>query len=314
MGRSTLDAASPVASDRAVTPLRRQAGVLVALLWAAAAAAAPAHDVSFWRTVVRDKYTPPRGSDVAALADELVGMLPSPDPELRDDIAYSTLASWIFRQKLLDAAALRPMTSRLLANLARGTGERDTDGIFGRSFSALVLSVVVARDNVDPFLDRDGWRRIETAALAYLAAEQDLRGYDPDKGWMHSAAHTADLLKFLARSRHLDVEDQRRFLDAIAGKLTAASVVFTHGEDERFARAVLSVTARRDFDEPQFAAWLERTRPSVPEHPTVAQLHAAQNWKNLLAKLEVLLANDPQPSDAVANARAALRAALRPLF
>ena len=295
--------------------IARPAGIaVVAALLSAAVAAAAAHDVAFWRAVVADRYTAPAGSDVPALALELTGMLASPDPELRDDIAYSTLASWIYQQKIVDANGLRPIVDALVANLTRGIGERDTNSVFARSFSALVLSVVVARDNADPFLDATAWRRIETAAFAYLAAEQDLRGYDPDHGWMHSAAHTADLLKFLARSRHLDAAGQGRYLDAIAAKLTTASVVFTHGEDERFARAVLSVVARSDFDEPQFDAWLRRSTPAVPGHPSAAQLRAAQNWKNLLAKLEVLLANDAQPSAAAAAARTALRAALKPLF
>jgi hypothetical protein len=294
--------------------IARRLAFALALAVSAAAAAAPGHDVAFWRAVARDHYTPPANTTAALLADELVDMLASPDPEQRDDIAYSTLASWIYQQKLLDAAALRPIVGRLLANLTRGVGERDTNTIFARSFSALVLSVVIARDNVDPVLDAAAWRAIESAAFAYLSAEQDLRGYDAATGWMHSAAHTADLLKFLARSRYVDAPGQRRYLDAIAAKLTSAPVVFTHGEDERFARAVLSLVARADFDAAQFDTWLQRTKPAVAEHPSAAQLRAAQNWKNLLAKLEVLLSNDPQPSDAAATARTALRAALKPLF
>jgi hypothetical protein len=289
-------------------------GLLLVLLSTGVGAVAPDHDVAFWRAIAHDHYTPPRGGDVPSLAEELTGLLSSPDPELRDEIAYSTLASWIFQQKLLDAAALRTLTARLLANMTRDIGDRDADSVFGRSFSALVLSVVVARDNADPFLVADDWHRIEMGALAYLAAEQDVRGYEPAKGWMHSAAHTADLLKFLGRSRHLDAAGQRRVLDAIAQKLTTASVVFTHGEDERFARAVLSLTSRKDFADGPFTAWLQQTKPAVPEHPTVAQLRAAQNWKNLLAKLEVLLSNDPQPSDAAAAARTSLRATLKTLY
>jgi hypothetical protein len=289
-------------------------GLLMLLLSTGVGAVAPDHDVAFWRAIAHDHYTPPRGSDIPALAEELTGLLSSPDPELRDEIAYSTLTSWVFQQKLLDAAALRTLSARLLANMTRGIGDRDTDSVFGRSFSALVLSVVVARDNADPFLDADDWHRIEAGALAYLAAEQDVRGYDAAKGWMHSAAHTADLLKFLGRSRHLDAAGQRLVLDAIAQKLTTASVVFTHGEDERFARAVLSLTSRKDFADAAFTAWLQQTRPAVPEHPSVAQLRAAQNWKNLLAKLEVLLSNDPQPSDAAVAARTSLRATLKTLY
>src|SRR5215471_1479678 len=142
-----------------------------ALFVSGTALAATAHDLAFWRAVVRDRYTPPPRSDVPALANELIEMLASPDPEARDEIAYSTLASWIYQKKIVSEGAVRSMTDRLLANLAVGVGERDNDSVFRRSFSALTLSVIVARDNADPFFDVSEWRRIESGALAYLAAE-----------------------------------------------------------------------------------------------------------------------------------------------
>ena len=249
------------------------------------------------------------------LASELVDFLESPDPELRDEIGYSTLAAWIYQSRLLEPDAIHGLNDRLLDNLKHGIGERDTDSVFRRSFSALVLSVVVARDNATPFLDAQAIRRIEDSALAYLNAEQDIRGYDPVKGWMHSAAHTADLLKFLARSRYLAQPDQNRILDAIVTKLTQASVVFTHGEDERFARTILSVVNRSDFNREAFRAWA-KARPDRPTsaRPTVAELRASQNMKNLLSKLEVLLSLNPQPSESVQSAQGSVHEALKDLF
>jgi hypothetical protein len=249
------------------------------------------------------------------LASELVDFLASADPELRDEIGYSTLAAWIYQSRILQPDAILALNQRLLDNLKQGIGEQDTDGVFRRSFSALVLSVVVARDNATPFLNAQDLRRIEDSALVYLNAELDVRGYDPVKGWMHSAAHTADLLKFLARSRYLAPSEQNRILDAIVAKLTEAVVVFTHGEDERFARAVLSVVNRLDFDREAFRMWA-KARPNRPTsaRPTVAELRAFQNMKNLLSKLEVLLSLDPRPSESVQSARDSVREALKDLF
>ena len=142
-----------------------------------------------------------------------------------------------------------------------------------------------------------------------------VRGYDPQKGWMHSAAHTADLLKFLARSKHFTVADQHAVLDAIGRKLREAPVVFTHGEDERFARAILSIVNRSDFDRTAFKSWTTQAKPPrLPEKFTPAQLSGAQNSKNLLAKLLVLLTADAQPSEAVQFARDSVRAALEGAF
>jgi len=234
-----------------------------ALLWLTVAAAAqpPAHAIEFWRSIAQHDYVLPSGSDLPALTAELEEYLASPDPERRDEIAYSTLAVWIYGKRLIGPDLLRPLTDRLVANLKQGIGQRDSDTVFMRSFSALVLSVVAARDNAAPYMTAAEFRRLEDAALAYLAAEQDLRGYDARTGWMHSAAHTAGLLKFLARSRFLEPPDQRRLLDAVAAKVSSAPTVFTHGEDERFARTVLSIVNRSDFDRSAFKEWASATRP-----------------------------------------------------
>jgi hypothetical protein len=280
----------------------------------AIAAPAPDHPIAFWRQIAQDKFAVPAGSDLAALTSELTGMLASPDPERRDEIAYSTLAAWIYQTRAIGDDALRPIIDRLLGNLTDGVGERGTARIFKRSFSALTLAAVVARDNAAPFLREDEFHRVERAALDYLQAERDLRGYDPETGWMHSAAHTADLLKFIGRSRHVDTQGQARLLEAISRKL-AVPEVFTHGEDERFARAVLSIVNRADFDRAGFAAWSAHAAPPRPgERPTAAELSAAQNAKNLLAKLLVLLDAAPQPSDGVRAAHDNVRAALKDLF
>jgi hypothetical protein len=63
--------------------------------------------------------------------------------------------------------------------------------------------VIAARDNDAPFLTPPEFDGLLEHALAYFHDERDTRGFDAVKGWMHSAAHTSDLLKFLARSSRL---------------------------------------------------------------------------------------------------------------
>src|SRR4029077_18143188 len=72
---------------------RHEVGSVVAmplLFFALLTVAGPpsTHTTAFWREVVERGYVPPEGSDVPALADELSALLASPDPELRDEIAY----------------------------------------------------------------------------------------------------------------------------------------------------------------------------------------------------------------------------------
>jgi hypothetical protein len=276
----------------------------------------PAHDKAYWQSIVSHGFEVPEGASAPALARELSALLASPDPELRDGCAYSIFVSWIFQKKLLQPADVRALALEWQSNLKAGIGSTGDDATMRRSFSALSLGVVIARDNAEPFLEPAEVRAILDAALTYLQAERDVRGYDEQKGWIHSAAHTADLIKFLSRSRVITADDQRKILDAVTAKLRGAGQVFVFGEDERYARAVLSIVNRQDLDQDGFKAWVTRSVPAkMAAKPVLADLNAAQNTKNMLAKLEVLLsqAADPVPAQIVA-ARDAVRAALKTLF
>jgi hypothetical protein len=120
---------------------------------AAAPAAAPAHDVAFWRGIKTHDFAVPEGAAPGALLGEICGdLLGSPDPELRDQLGYEIADAWILRKRTVSDADLRPVLARLEQNLGEGIGENGTDSVLRRSFSALVLSLVAARDNDTPFL------------------------------------------------------------------------------------------------------------------------------------------------------------------
>src|SRR5215472_6301077 len=136
------------------------------------------HGREFWRAIAKNHYAIPAGQQAFPLAQELSGYLGSPDPELRDDLAYSMLAVWIIRQKKFSPEELTTLLVEWLANLQAGIGETGTDSIFKRSFSALCLSSLAERELKDPFLGEGHYRALLDAALTYLAGERDLRGFD----------------------------------------------------------------------------------------------------------------------------------------
>ena len=214
------------------------------------------HDRTFWLSIVHRKYEVPAGEDPFKLLLEMNDLLGSADPVLRDDVAYSSAARWVLGKRLLTAPQQKELLAVWLDNLAKGIGERDTDSVFRRSFSALNLSILAALDNDTPFLSQTDFDDFLGRTLAYLEQERDLRGFDPVKGWMHTPAHTADVLKFLARSPRLPVAAQARILQALSAKCEGVGQGFTWGEDERLAQAVRSIARRSDFDAAGFEAWL----------------------------------------------------------
>ena len=126
--------------------MRRAALIIVSTLSlvtlpATSIAQAANHDRDYWRAIAKSRYAVPEHASADALAREVSAvLLPSPDPELRDDLAYSILANWIYRPGTLQTATLLALTDEWRANLHAGLGEVGTNSVLQRSFSALCLS------------------------------------------------------------------------------------------------------------------------------------------------------------------------------
>jgi hypothetical protein len=173
-------------------------------------------------------------------------------------VAYEALATWIYQDERLDAGELDRLRVTLTTNARRGLGDGVSDGLFLRSFSTLVLSVLAAEDLKKPFLDSQQFDGLVALGIDELGSERDLRGYVPGKGWGHATAHCADLLKFLGRSHWLRPEQQAGIVAAIAGRLRSAGLVFVWGEDARLAAALTSLARRTDADPAPFNAWFKQ--------------------------------------------------------
>lgn len=273
-------------------------------------------DPAFWRALT-EKCAIPDGESAAGLVREAVGFLGSTDPVWRDDIGYGVVAACVYGERRLSAEERGALVDSLLANLQRGIGQVGNDSVLLRSFSALDLSLFAALELQMQALDDAGYRRLLDAALAYLREERDLRGFEPRVGWIHATAHTADLLKFLARDPRFSRSDQDRLLDAVWVRMTASGApVFTHAEDERLAAAVLSVVRRTDFEVALLAPWLERfvqmeQAAWAMTPPQESALDASQNARNLLKSLYVLLSLPaPEPTAGQLTARAAVQGTL----
>lgn len=213
------------------------------------------HDRSFWTALAGKGFAVPEEESVRDLALEAADLLSSLDPELRDGVGYEALARWVYVEGLLPAEDLEALRRKLQAGLTRQIGEAAGEAAYGRSFSALGLSILAAADLKKPWLSREAFDELLAATAAFLGAERDVRGFVPGRGWVHATAHAGDVLKFLARSPRLTPAGQGQIVAAVAGRLRTAGVVFAWGEDERLAQALLSLTRRKDFDPSPFEAW-----------------------------------------------------------
>jgi hypothetical protein len=267
--------------------------------------AVAAERMAWWRSIAGGAALP-EGQTADGLVPELEGYLASTDPTVRDGIAYTMFAKWLAADGPIGADAVVALRDRLVARTA--AEPVPGDAVFGRSFAALVLSVIAAREVAAPVWSDAALEAQVAAVTAYAGREVDLRGYTGATGWAHAAAHAADWMKFLGRHPKLTSAQALRLLGA-AGELVTRrhGARFAHGEDERLAAAVRALVRRGLIADELFDAWLAHVAEPItlgwPE-PFDPVLFAAQrNARDLLVSCFVALSFDDAPAAAAALAR-----------
>jgi hypothetical protein len=180
-------------------------------------------------------------------------------------------------------AEIRDHVDYLLSNLENGIGETETDSVFLRTFSVLLLAEIVHNDNKKQLLDKMQIESILSKGLWYLKAEKDPRGYIPVKGWAHALAHTADLLLVLGNNLHTDKSDHELILQRIGNKLiNSTDWVYIHGEDDRLSNAVMAILQRNMVTVEFLAEWLKSiTEPENSWKGAYTELGRAKAFHNV---------------------------------
>lgn len=213
--------------------------------------------VAFWEQILRDGCALPSYPPLDELTVELTRMLGSPYGHERTDIAATILTTWLERGVYDDL--LTGLGDGMCLGLDTGLGDDGADTVFRRSYSALMLSAVVARETEIERLHPDALLRWGDRGIRWLVHERDLRGYIPGNGWAHAAAHGADLLLALSLSRHFREGELMVLLDAVADRLLEpTNHRLVHGEEERLAYATMGVLHRNILDMSVLNPWLER--------------------------------------------------------
>lgn len=238
-----------------------------------------------------DEFKLPQGVDVYQRVQEMLPHVGAVDSELRDDLIYTCLATWMLDERELFteeqykeilAVALDDM------HLFYRLGEKDTDSVFTRTFSMLLLPLILIAHRRRPFLSRDELLHVKERVQSYLAQEQDFRGFvvEGDKGWAHAVAHAADALDDLARCKEMNATDLRDILQVIREKVANPHLVYTFEEDERLAIPVIACLERKMLKEADVKEWLNSFVPLAKEtEPFPASYRQALNVKMFLRSL-----------------------------
>jgi hypothetical protein len=245
----------------------------------------------FWEQVVADGLKVPQDRSLVEMTEDLTRMLGDPDPDVRDGIAFPTMATWIDEGVYDDL--LVGLGDGMCHGLDIGLGEVDSDTVFRRSFSALILTECIDRTTRAALGGPNVVLRWGDKIMSWYSREQDLRGFVPGKGWAHAIAHGADALGALARSPVLGRLELTVILDVIADRLlTPTEAFFVCGEGDRLAFATMHLLRRDVLGIDVLEPWVARLaagavgRGSITRNPYLV----AGNVQGYLRSLHLQLA------------------------
>lgn len=208
-----------------------------------------------------------------ALALALLDCLASPDPVLRDEIAFDAIAHWA-RGRALTTATLQSIRTALLPRLLP---DADRNG-FAQPFAALALAEVARADRVQPFLSEAERAELVRAATTYVTTLDDYRGFDASEGWRHGVAHGADLLLQLSLNLALDRSQIDAILAAVASQAMPANGHFyIYGEGERLMSPVFYIGRRGALSTAEWSEWFARLSSRRPTARRATQATLAAN-------------------------------------
>jgi Protein of unknown function (DUF2785) len=216
-------------------------------------------DKADWQAIIDDDYQLPEEAELIPLTDELLDYLGSPDADLRDNIANAILSRWITIHNYHTPQQLQQMTQWLTQQLSKDIGSRDSDSVFLRSYSALILSLVMYRNSRESFFSEVEVNLVLHAAKDYLLNEQDRRAYIGGKGWANAMANTCDLLRFVVYADSLSPADLQVVMNTVGAKvMQATEEAFTHDEEDRLAKIILTIMSRDELDTFDYVDWVKR--------------------------------------------------------
>ncbi len=267
---------------------------------------------AYWQQVRSAEMQVPTDRPLADLTAELTTMLGSTDPVERDEFAYPILATWISEGVYDDLLA--GLGDGMAAGLTQGLGESDTDSVFRRSFSALVLAECVARDNAESLVPPAKVMEWGDRITGWLVRERDVRGFVPGKGWAHALAHGADAVGMLAESPHFGLNELTVLLDVVADRILLPTPrPLGSGEPDRLALATMTILRRRLVPLRIIEPWLARLTAAATAvgAPDTDPYLTTANPEAFLRALHIQVALAPEPIDVRADLLLELVAALR---
>lgn len=238
------------------------------------------------KEIKNNDFKVPNDLNTFELALKMIEYVGDSDPELRDMLIYEILSKWIEDGAFTSKQLKELLNISLDENhLFYKIGEEETDSVFTRSFSVLIVAAIIYFHRKENFLSGSELKNVKEKTVEYMICEKDVRGYVKDSGWAHSAAHTADALDQLAQCEGIEKKDLLDILEAIKTKVCISSYCYVNQEDERMAVAIISAISRSLLNNEEITNWIKSFEDIKKTNPCPEYHNLLINIKNFLRSI-----------------------------
>jgi len=186
------------------------------------------------------------------------------DSELRDEVIYGGWYDLLIDNKRLTIDQKKFLLNYIFENklLFYGIDKEQSDDVFTRSFTSLLLVLLLENHYENNWISKEDEIRIIEKSISYMKTEKDNRGFVEVKGWAHAFAHGADLLGVISQSTYFEKNNSIEVLEIMKRALIDIEN-FLYGEEGRFAKATTLLLKNNRISIEKLSLWIEENSSSV---------------------------------------------------
>lgn len=161
----------------------------------------------------------------------------------------------------------------------------ENDRVFLRSFSALLGSVILEKDNQMTILTDSQRQQLFAWSIDYLKREKDYRGFVQNKGWAHSVAHGSDFLGAALNHHKFITQNSRTILQLISVIFENMKKPFVDDEEQRLAFALYQGINAGKISQNEFADFIctfDQERYQALDRNNLLSWYKLSSWLKLM--------------------------------
>ena len=221
----------------------------------------------------------------------LIEHLGDPNPDLRDELVFTSLARGIQEELFTNEQF------HFIAEAVSSDGGLDKEidktgtSTLERSFRALIYANLLSADGNEhslfyQVLQTDIRNTMLDQGLHYLSKEQDTTGFSSQYGWVHAFAHGADLLTEVVCHPDFSKNRVHEVFDILGQLFKRITVRFIDDEDWRLARVLYEPILQGKVEQATLASWIKSLDFPIEESE---DFYKFSNFRSCLLEVYVQL-------------------------